>query len=116
MNLKTFGEKLGVTAASISLIESEKRQLTDQMIKLICREFNVNESWLRTGEGDMFRQYTRDEEIAAFIGSIQMNEDDGDDFKRQVIAGLAALDTEEWKVLERIAMKMMKMNLDKKND
>lgn len=49
-----FGEPLGVTRTAISLIESGKNKLTEQMLKLICSVYHVNENWLRTGEGDMF--------------------------------------------------------------
>lgn len=56
MSQEAFGTKLGVTGAGISKIESGKRNLTEQMIILICREFNINEEWLRYGEGEIFRQ------------------------------------------------------------
>ena len=49
-----FGKKLGVTGAGISKIESGDRNLTPQMILLICQQFNVNKLWLKTGEGEMF--------------------------------------------------------------
>lgn len=51
-SLKAFGEIIGVSDAAISLIENGKRNATDIVIKSICREFGVNELWLRTGEGD----------------------------------------------------------------
>ena len=54
LTLKEFGEKLGVSDAAISRIEKGNRSVTEQMFKTICREFNVNENWLRTGEGEMF--------------------------------------------------------------
>lgn len=50
-----FGANIGVGRTAISLIESGKNSLTEQNIKSICREFNVNEDWLRHGEGDMFK-------------------------------------------------------------
>ena len=50
-----FGNRLGVTPAAISGIESGTRNLTEQMLLAICREFGANESWLRHGAGDMFR-------------------------------------------------------------
>lgn len=53
---EAFGARLGVTKAAISKIENGSRSVTDQMVLSICREFNVNETWLRTGEGEMFRQ------------------------------------------------------------
>lgn len=54
LTMEKFGERLGVKKNSISQIESGNRNLTDQMFLAICREFNVNEEWLRTGAGDMF--------------------------------------------------------------
>ena len=49
-----FGARLGVTRTAVSLIESGKNNLSEANILSICREFNVNEEWLRTGKGDMF--------------------------------------------------------------
>lgn len=49
-----FGEKIGIGRNAISRIETGKNSLTEQNIKSICREFNVNEDWLRNGEGEMF--------------------------------------------------------------
>lgn len=49
-----FGARLGVTRTAVSLIESGKNNLSEANILSICREFNVNEEWLRTGSGDMF--------------------------------------------------------------
>jgi transcriptional regulator with XRE-family HTH domain len=49
-----FGEKLGVQKSAISKIEKDRVNLSDQMVKLICREYNVNYDWLMDGEGEMF--------------------------------------------------------------
>ena len=54
LTLDKFGERLGVTKQTVSRIENGINNVTDQMFKSICREFNVNENWLRTGEGEMF--------------------------------------------------------------
>lgn len=54
LTLEKFGEKLGVTKQTISRIENGVNSLTEQMLKSICREFNVNEEWLRNGTGEMF--------------------------------------------------------------
>ena len=54
LTLEKFGEKLGVTKVAISNIEKGNRNLTDQMAKAICREYNVNYDFLIYGEGDMF--------------------------------------------------------------
>lgn len=49
-----FGAKIGLTRMSISNLEKGRYELTEQTIKSICREYNVREEWLRTGEGEMF--------------------------------------------------------------
>lgn len=54
MTLEEFGSKVGVTKQTISRIENGVNNLTDQMAKSICREFNVNYDWLMYGEGEMF--------------------------------------------------------------
>lgn len=54
LSQKSFAEKLGITDSGLSNLESGKRNLTEQMIISICREFNVNRAWLVEGVGDMF--------------------------------------------------------------
>lgn len=51
---KVFAEKLGITDSGLSNLESGKRNLTEQMVISICREFNVNRAWLTDGVGEMF--------------------------------------------------------------
>ena len=58
-----FGESLGVKSPAIYKLENGTTKLTDQMIKLICLTYNVNEEWLRTGQGSMFNE-TKDEFLA----------------------------------------------------
>lgn len=73
---------------------------SDRTIADIRREFNVNEHWLRTGEGEMFVKLSRGEEISAFIGDILSGEPD---FRSRLIAALARLTPDQWKQLEGIA-------------
>ena len=54
LTLEKFGEKLGVGKTAISNIEKGNRNLTEQMTKSICREYNVNYDYLIHGDGDMF--------------------------------------------------------------
>ena len=46
MTLEEFGDKLGVKKNTLSTIENNKGNVTDQMRRSVCREFNVNEDWL----------------------------------------------------------------------
>lgn len=105
LSQKAFGARLGVTDAAISSIESGRRNVTEQMEVSICREFNVSKDWLRAGEGEMFLQLSRDEEIAAYLGQIMS--DDEDSFRRRMISVLCRLNTEEWALLERMAQKLL---------
>ena len=61
LTCETFGERLGVNKASISRLENGVNNLSSQMEKAICREFNVNPVWLDTGQGDMFMEPTMDD-------------------------------------------------------
>lgn len=99
LTLEKFGENLGVGKTAISKIEKNERSLTDQMAKSICREYNVNENWLRTGEGDMFIKMTRNDEISQFVGQLMATEDDS--FKKRLISALAVLDENGWDILEQ---------------
>jgi transcriptional regulator with XRE-family HTH domain len=65
LNQKEFSERLGLTQGSYSFIETGNITLTEKNIKLICMSFNVNETWLRTGVGDMFT--TPSPKEAAFL-------------------------------------------------
>ena len=51
-----FGDAIGVKRSAISDIETGRNNLSEQMIKSICLAYNVNEDWLRTGEGSMFNK------------------------------------------------------------
>lgn len=107
-----FGRRIGVKQNTVALIEGG-RKTSDQTIFAICREFNVSEEWLRTGEGEMFRTRSRDEEIAAFIGSITLRNDPGDDFKRRLIHVLARLSVEDWRLLEDLATRLAEEEKEK---
>ena len=74
LTLEKFGDRLGVGKTAINKLEKGENNVTDQMFKSICREFNVNEKWLRTGEGEMFQ--IPDDEDAALISEVLENPDD----------------------------------------
>lgn len=75
LTLEEFGKKLGVTRAAISNIENGNRDVTNQMIVSICRGFNVDEEWLRTGKGEMFQHLPEEDETAAFVSELLFDND-----------------------------------------
>lgn len=97
-----FAEIIGVKQNTVAQYEIGRNQPIDTVITLICREFNVDENWLRTGEGEMFRQQSRDEEMAALMG--QLLADRPESFRRRLISVLLRFDPAgpEWQVLENI--------------
>lgn len=98
-----FADRIGSKRNTIAKYETDTNVPSAAVISLICREFNVNENWLRTGEGDMFMEISRDEQIEEFIGDLlhgELLKGEEDSFKRRLISGLAALDENGWKVLE----------------
>lgn len=97
-----FGRRLGVTRGAITNIEYNKVEPKPLLVDLLCREFNVNETWLRTGEGEMFVTHTRDEAIAAFVGRVLASENDS--FQKRLISVLAGLKEDEWQLLEKVAL------------
>lgn len=56
-----FAERIGIKGNTVAQYELERSNPVDSVISLICREFNVNEEWLRTGDGEMFLDFTEDE-------------------------------------------------------
>lgn len=104
MSRVAFGEKLGVSGDVINNLERGRVDLRDPMFSLIIKTFNVNESWLRTGEGEMFLKMDVEEEIAELIKKIP-NEPRGS-FKRRLLATLAGLTEDQWVLLADIAEKL----------
>lgn len=69
-----FAERIGMKGSSISLLESGGRNITEQVIKSICREFNVDYIWLTTGDGEM--SVDTDDDFIERIDRIMVGEDD----------------------------------------
>ena len=108
LTLEKFGAALNVTKVSVSNVETGRNALSDRMCADVCRVYNVDEMWLRTGEGEMFRRLTRRQQIARFAGEVAG--DDPDSFRSLFVSVLAELGPEEWEVLHGIAQKFIALN------
>lgn len=106
MSQNDFGTRIGLASNTITNYETDRRNPSNQVIELICREFNVNEEWLRTGKGEMFLPLDREDEITKFLGSL-MKPNDDNEFMKKFIHMLSKLDIEDWKALEKIALLMV---------
>lgn len=74
MNQTEFGDKLDVSQSYLTNIENGKRPVTTKIFKLICLQSwngkSVNETWLRTGEGEMFQPLPPEDEVAAAVSNV----------------------------------------------
>lgn len=109
-----FGEKIAMRQTGVAWLESGDRKITDRVITTICAVFGVDEIWLRTGEGEMFRTPTRDEQITDFVGKTLFGDGDSD-FAKQLLSILAALDDNGWKTLKAAAEVLKKAEDNAKN-
>ena len=100
LSQEKFAERIMLTKNFVSLVETGQRSLSERSISLICEKFNVNETWLRTGEGDMFVKRSRDEEIAEFMG--YLISDDSNPTMKRFIRAFSKLDPADWDVIQKI--------------
>ena len=101
LTLEKFGERVGVGKAAISKLEKNENRLSDQMIKSICREFNVNYDWLVYGEGEMFSELPKtilDELCRAY---------DLDETDRKLIQEYIKMSKESRRVLKDYIMRII---------
>lgn len=99
MTQNDFGARIGLTPNTVTNYETGRRNPSSSVIFSICREFNVNEDWLRTGVGDMFNPMSEDEELDLYIGRISGSDDN---FKKNLLKTLCKLTEDEWNVLKKI--------------
>lgn len=97
LSQEAFGTRINVTKFSISSYEKGKNAVKDRVISDICREFNVNEDWLRTGEGDMFNKLSTAELAANIVGKALTTDNE---FMHNVFIALGQMSTEQWTMVE----------------
>ena len=95
-----FADRIGVKRGAIANYEIG-RNASDTAVALICREFGVSEHWLRTGEGEMFVQIARSDEVMDFVGRAMIGEESN--FKQRFLLALSRLPEERWKDIEDFA-------------
>ena len=114
LNQTDFGARIGVKQGTVAAYESGARVPLDSVGVSICREFGVSESWLRSGEGEMFLQLSREEEITKFCMSIIRDPDS--EFQRQFVSVLARLEPPQWQLLSDMADKLLAQRDAQKKD
>lgn len=106
----TFAEFLGISKQNISSYELGRRSPSDAVIKLICEKCNINEEWLRTGNGKMYIEKSKDKQISDMLDDILKGEET--DFKYRLISALSKLNDNDWDSLEKIIRLLSNNNSD----
>lgn len=101
---QAFADAIGLKRNTIANYEIGNVLPSDRTISDICREFGVNEIWIRNGVGNPFQEKTISDEIGDFFGDIQTS---NPDFKRAFITILARMKPEEWRMVEEKARELM---------
>ena len=99
-----FADKIGIKRNSLANYETGRNTPIDAIVVSICREFNVNEEWLRNGTGEMFLPTDRNADIARLTK--QLLDEESDSFKNRLISILSNLSVEEWQYLEKRAKEL----------
>lgn len=106
MTQREFADRIGVSRNTIAAYETNARVPIDAIIVSICREFNVNEDWLRTGLGNMYAEVNPDIQLSKALGSL-LREEAGS-FKKQLILSLLELNQKDWDTLEKLITSVTK--------
>lgn len=97
MTQSEFGESLGVNRTIIKNYELSLVSPSGIFIKHLCMKYGVSQTWLETGEGEMFREQSMDEQIAEFAGKILSGDNP---FKKQVFFALSQMDDAAWEAFQ----------------
>lgn len=92
-----FAKRIGISQPFLSQLCAGVKTPSDRTIVDICREFDCNEVWLRTGEGEPFKERSQEETIMRF--AVQINKG-SDEFRKAYVAMLAKLSDDGWKGLQ----------------
>ena len=109
-----FGAPFGANRDMINNVENGRAAVSDIMVASICRTYDVNEHWLRTGEGEMFVQIARSYEVMDFVGRAMIGEESN--FKQRFLFALSRLPEERWKDIEDFARQITAENKKEEQD
>lgn len=110
LNQAEFGERIGVKQSTVTAYECGNRTPLDAVIAMICKTFNVNETWLRTGEGEMFAPVDPENQLMEWAGRVLA--DSSDSFRARFVRMMMGLTDKEWAVLESKARQLLSEEKD----
>ena len=108
-----FADQLGVTRNVISMYELSHVAPPPIFLDHLCMKYGVDQTWLETGEGEMFHAPSVDEELAAFVSEVIF---DDNDFKRRVFYAMSRMDDAAWDAFERFWNDMRDADIGRKKE
>ena len=109
LTLEKFGEKIGMKKNSVSQLENGKNSVTEQVVKAICREYNVDYMWLTTGDGEMF--IDTDDDFIERIDRIMAGEDEA---RKNLFKFMLELSDDDIAALDRLMKKAIEFTQNNK--
>ena len=101
-----FGRIINLSRSQIAGYETGAKNVTDRAINDICREFKINEEWLRKGEGEMEAKMTSDEEFAFLVGAFAA---EGNGFKKRIIKAMLEIENkDDWELIASVVERLAK--------
>lgn len=112
-----FAERLSLKRNTIATYEMGKASPSDRTINDICDKYNVNETWLRTGKGEMFNELPEEDEVAAYVSDL-LEDDEGNplyDIIKEIMHTYSELTPKSQEVIRDFSAQLLK-NLKEKGD
>ncbi len=100
-----FASKIGTSQNVLANYETGRRNPSASVINNICKTFHVNETWLRTGEGEMYIPINMENQLIEWAGKVFRERDES--FKKRFVAMLMDLSEDKWELLEEMARKLV---------
>lgn len=112
-----FADRLSLKRNTIATYEMGKASPSDRTINDICDKYNVNETWLRTGKGEMFNELPEEDEVAAYVSEL-LEDDEGNplyDIIKEIMHTYSELTPKSQEAIRDFSAHLLK-NLKEKGD
>ena len=105
LSQEEFAKRLNISRGHVACYESGRRSLSNRTILDVCEKFDINEKWLRDGEGPKKREKTEFDELAYMMGALFAEDNQ---FKTKIIKAMLSLEDEDWYFIEKLINKFTK--------
>ena len=105
LSQEEFAKRLNISRGQVACYETGRRSLSNRTILDICDKFDINEKWLRDGDGPKKREKTEFDELAYMMGALFAEDNQ---FKAKIIKAMLSLEDDDWYFIEKLINKFTK--------